>query len=130
MTASQASFPVVAPHWPMRQCGSHKTWISDLLPHTQSIADEICIIKSMVTEAINHDPAITYINTGSQQIGHASLGAWLSYGLGSENENLPAYVVLLSQGSGQEPGAADFCSTLGERLLAEQPPGGLVETRH
>ena len=68
MTVNQASFPVVAPNWPMRRCGKHGTWISDLLPHTQTIADDICIVKSMVTEAINHDPAITFINTGSQQI--------------------------------------------------------------
>ena len=126
MTASQASFPVVAPHWPMRQCGSHKTWISDLLPHTQSIADEICIIKSMVTEAINHDPAITYINTGSQQIGHASLGAWLSYGLGSENENLPAYVVLLSQGSGKNPGQPIFARLWGSGYLPSSHQGVLL----
>ena len=126
MTASQASFPIVAPHWPMRQCGAHKTWISDLLPHTQSIADEICIVKSMVTEAINHDPAITFINTGSQQIGHASLGAWLSYGLGSENENLPAYVVLLSQGSGKNPGQPIFARLWGSGYLPSSHQGVLL----
>jgi len=126
MTASQASFPVVAPHWPMRQCGTHKTWISDLLPHTQSIADEICIVKSMVTEAINHDPAITFINTGSQQIGHASLGSWLSYGLGSENENLPAYVVLLSQGSGKNPGQPIFARLWGSGYLPSSHQGVLL----
>ena len=126
MTARQASFPVVAPHWPMRQCGVHKTWISDLLPHTQSIADEICIVKSMMTEAINHDPAITFINTGSQQIGHASLGAWLSYGLGSENENLPAYVVLLSQGSGKNPGQPIFARLWGSGYLPSSHQGVLL----
>ena len=126
MTANQASFPVTAPHWPMRQCGQHKTWISDLLPHIQSIADDICIVKSMVTEAINHDPAITFINTGSQQIGHASLGAWLSYGLGSENENLPAYVVLLSQGSGKNPGQPIFARLWGSGYLPSSHQGVLL----
>ena len=126
MTVNQASFPVVAPNWPMRRCGKHGTWISDLLPHTQTIADDICIVKSMVTEAINHDPAITFINTGSQQIGHASLGAWLSYGLGSENENLPSYVVLLSQGSGKNPGQPIFARLWGSGYLPSRHQGVLL----
>ena len=126
MTANQATFPVVAPNWPMRQCGKHGTWISDLLPHTQTIADDICIVKSMVTEAINHDPAITFINTGSQQTGHASLGAWLSYGLGSENENLPAYIVLLSQGSGKNPGQPIFARLWGSGYLPSSHQGVLL----
>ena len=126
MTSGQSSFPVVAPRWPMRRCGTHGTWISDLLPHTQTIADDICIIKSMMTEAINHDPAITFINTGSQQIGHASLGAWLSYGLGSENENLPAYVVLLSQGSGKNPGQPIFARLWGSGYLPSRHQGVLL----
>ena len=126
MTAGQDAFPVVAPWWPMRRCGSHGTWISDLLPHIQTIADDICIVKSMFTEAINHDPAITFINTGSQQIGHASLGAWLSYGLGSENENLPAYVVLLSQGSGKNPGQPIFARLWGSGYLPSSHQGVLL----
>lgn len=126
MTARQDSFPVVAPMWPMRRCGRHGTWISDLLPHIQSIADDICIIKSMHTEAINHDPAITFINTGSQQIGHASLGAWLSYGLGSENENLPAYMVLLSQGSGKNPGQPIYARLWGSGYLPSSHQGVLL----
>ncbi len=126
MTAHQDSFPVVAPFWPMRRCGSHGTWISDLLPHIQGIADDICIIKSMYTEAINHDPAITYINTGSQQIGHASLGAWLSYGLGRENDNLPAYMVLLSQGSGKNPGQPIFARLWGSGYLPSSHQGVLL----
>ena len=126
MTAGQDSFPVVAPWWPMRRCGKHGTWISDLLPHTQTIADDICIVKSMYTEAINHDPAITFINTGSQQIGHASLGSWLSYGLGSENENLPAYVVLLSQGSGKNPGQPIFARLWGSGYLPSSHQGVLL----
>jgi hypothetical protein len=123
MTAHQASFPVVGPMWPMRQCGQHGTWISDLLPHTQKIADDITILKSVNTEAINHDPAITFINTGSQQLGHASLGAWLSYGLGSENENLPTYMVLLSQGSGKNPGQPLFSRLWGNGYLPSKHQG-------
>ena len=123
MTASQTEYPVVAPFWGMKQCGQHGTWISDVLPNIQTIADDICIVKSMHTEAINHDPAITYINTGSQQIGHASLGAWLSYGLGSENENLPAYVVLLSQGTGKNPGQPIYSRLWGSGYLPSSHQG-------
>ena len=89
MTSGQAHFPVVAPMWPGRRCGQHGTWISDLLPHMQKIADDICIVKSIYTEAINHDPAITFFNTGNQQPGYASMGAWISYGLGSRTKTCP-----------------------------------------
>ncbi|QDT86155.1 DUF1501 domain-containing protein [Gimesia chilikensis] len=123
MTARQKSFPVVAPFWEMKQCGEHQTWISEQLPHTQTIADDITIVKSVNTEAINHDPAITYINTGSQQIGHASMGAWLSYGLGSENENLPAYMVMLSQGTGKNPGQPLFDRLWGSGYLPPSHQG-------
>lgn len=123
MTAGQSSFPVVAPLWDMRQCGQHGTWISDLLPYTQKIADHIAIVKSVNTEAINHDPAITYINTGSQQIGNASMGAWLSYGLGSENENFPAYLVMLSQGTGKNPGQPLFARLWGNGFLPSSHQG-------
>src|SRR5437764_8589832 len=88
MTSGQKSFPVIAPKFTFAQHGRNGTWISELLPHTARIVDELCIIRSMHTEAINHDPAITYIQTGSQQPGRPSLGAWLSYGLGSEAEDL------------------------------------------
>lgn len=123
MTARQKTFPVVAPFWEMKQCGQHQTWISEQLPHTQTIADDITIIKSVNTEAINHDPAITFINTGSQQIGHASLGSWLSYGLGSENENLPAYMVMLSQGTGKNPGQPLFDRLWGSGYLPPSHQG-------
>jgi hypothetical protein len=126
MTSGQDSYPVVAPWWEMRRCGKHGTWISDLLPHTQTIADEICIVKSMYTEAINHDPAITFINTGSQQIGHASLGAWLSYGLGRSNDNLPAYMVLLSQGSGKNPGQPIYARLWGSGYLPSSHQGVML----
>ncbi|MEZ5301774.1 MAG: DUF1501 domain-containing protein [Verrucomicrobiales bacterium] len=102
MTSGQKSFPCVAPMFEFGQFGKHGTWVNkDLLPHTASIVDDITIVKSMNTEAINHDPAITYINTGTQQPGKPSMGAWLSYGLGSENANMPAYVVMISRGRGQ-----------------------------
>ena len=108
MTSRQAKYPVVAPLKEGRPCGHHGTWISDLLPYTQQIADELCLVKTVHTEAINHDPAITYMNTGNQQPGYASMGAWVSYGLGSENSNLPAFITMVSQGSGKNPGQPIF----------------------
>jgi hypothetical protein len=102
MTSGQKSFPVIAPKFGFHQAGQAGTWISDLLPHTGKVLDDVCLIRSMHTEAINHDPAITYIQTGSQQPGRPSLGAWLSYGLGSEAEDLPAFIVLISHGSGRD----------------------------
>ncbi len=96
MTSSQKSFPVAPSIFKFRQVGKNGTWLSELLPHTGGVADEISLIKSMHTEAINHDPAITFIQTGSQQPGRPSIGAWMSYGLGSENSDLPAYIVLIS----------------------------------
>ena len=98
MTANQESFPIAASHFKFSQHGQGGTWMSELLPHMATVADDICVIKSIHTEAINHDPAITFFQTGSQQAGRPSMGAWLSYGLGSDNENLPAFIVLLSQG--------------------------------
>jgi hypothetical protein len=100
MTSGQRSFPVAPTIFKFAQHGKSGIWLSELLPHTAEVVDEICLIKSMHTEAINHDPAITYIQTGSQQMGRPSIGAWLSYGLGSENQELPAYIVLISQGTG------------------------------
>ncbi|MDA1166472.1 MAG: DUF1501 domain-containing protein, partial [Planctomycetota bacterium] len=102
MTSGQKSFPVVAPMFKFRQHGEHGTWVSEILPKIAGIVDDISIIKSVYTEAINHDPAITLINTGVQQPGKASMGAWVSYGLGSFNQNLPAYIVMISRGPGQK----------------------------
>lgn len=102
MTSGQKSFPCVAPMFKFSKFGEHQTWVNqDLLPHTASIVDKITIVKSMHTEAVNHDPAITFINTGAQQQGKPALGSWLSYGLGSENDNMPAYIVMISRGRGQ-----------------------------
>ena len=99
MTSGQTSFPVVAPMFEFARHGELGTWVSELLPYTAKIVDDLSIIKTVNTEAINHDPAMTFINTGTQQLGRPSLGAWLSYGLGCETEDLPAYVVMISKGS-------------------------------
>ncbi|NRB49872.1 MAG: DUF1501 domain-containing protein [Saprospiraceae bacterium] len=100
MSAGQKRLPVASSPYAFKQHGQSGAWMSELLPHTAGIADELCFIKSMYTEAINHDPAVTFIQTGSQQPGRPSIGSWISYGLGSDNENLPAFCVLLSQGVG------------------------------
>ena len=97
MTANQQSFPLAGAQFSFEQYGQANTWVSELLPHTAQVVDDLCIIKSMHTEAINHDPAVTFFQTGSQQPGRPSMGAWMSYGLGSENENLPGFIVMLSR---------------------------------
>ena len=102
MTSGQKSFPVAAPKFRFAQHGQSGAWFSELLPYTAKITDQLCIVRSMHTEAINHDPAITFMQTGSQQPGRPSMGSWLSYGLGSEAEDLPAFVVMISHGSGAD----------------------------
>ncbi|MBI4905030.1 MAG: DUF1501 domain-containing protein [Acidobacteria bacterium] len=97
MTSGQSSLPVASSVFQFQQHGQSGAWLSELLPHTAKVADELTIIRTMHTEAINHDPAITFIQSGSQQPGRPSMGAWVSYGLGSDNDNLPAFVVLISQ---------------------------------
>ncbi|CAN5920338.1 DUF1501 domain-containing protein [soil metagenome] len=104
MTANQKSFPLVGSFTDFKQYGESRAWISDLFPHTAKVVDDICIIRSMHTEAINHDPALTFLQSGAQQGNRPSMGAWLSYGLGSENQNLPAFTVLLSRGIGNGQG--------------------------
>jgi hypothetical protein len=104
MTANQKSFPLVGSKFGFNQYGNSGTWVSDLFPNIAKITDDICVIKSMHTDAINHDPALTFLQTGSQQGNRPSMGSWLSYGLGSENKNLPAFCVLLSKGSGNGQG--------------------------
>jgi hypothetical protein len=103
MTANQSSFPVAPSVFQFRQYGQSGAWMSELLPHLGQVADDLCIVNSMHTEAINHDPAVTFLQTGHQQPGRPSMGSWLSYGLGSENRDLPAFVVLLSRGSAARP---------------------------
>lgn len=123
MTAGQASFPVVAPPFQFERCGKHGTWVSELLPYTASVVDDLCILKGVHTDAINHDPGITLINTGDQQPGKASLGSWLSYGLGSGNRDLPNYVVMLSQGTGKNPGQPLFSRLWGSGFLPSNHQG-------
>ncbi len=101
MTSGQKSFPIAASMFKFARQGESGTWMSELLPHTAKIADEICVVKSLFTEAINHDPAITFLQTGSIQAGRPSMGAWISYGLGSENRDLPTFVALTSGAGGQ-----------------------------
>jgi hypothetical protein len=104
MTSNQESFPLVGSTFGFAQHGQSGAWVSELFPHMASIVDEMCIVKSMHTEAINHDPALTFFQTGAQQGNRPSMGAWMSYGLGSENANLPAFTVLLSRGRGNGQG--------------------------
>ena len=103
MTATQTSFPVAPSLFRFAQHGKSGAWVSELMPHTAKIVDELCFIKSMNTDAINHDPAITFFQTGFQLAGRPSIGAWLSYGLGSENKDLPAFVVMVSTGISDQP---------------------------
>lgn len=104
MTSGQEKFPLVGSKFDFKQYGNSGAWVSELFPHTAGIADDICFIKTMHTEAINHDPALTFMQTGAQQGNRPSMGAWMSYGLGSENKNLPSYCVLLSRGPGNGQG--------------------------
>jgi hypothetical protein len=104
MTSGQLQFPLAGSKFSFSQYGQYGSWFSELLPHTASIADDLCVLKSLYTEAINHDPALTFFQTGAQVGNRPSMGAWLSYGLGSENKNLPAYCVLLSRGKGNGQG--------------------------
>ena len=103
MSGNQSSLPLVGTPFKFEQHGESGAWFSELLPHTASIADDICIIKSMYTEAINHGPAVTFVQSGSQLPGRPSMGSWLSYGLGSQNDNLPAFVVMVTKDKGGQP---------------------------
>jgi len=107
MTAFQAKFPTAPSIFKFSQYGQSGAWLSELLPHTGKASDDICFIRSMQTDAINHDPAVTFFQTGFQIAGRPSIGAWLSYGLGSESQDLPAFVVMVSQGGGNSQALAD-----------------------
>ena len=102
MSANQAILPVVPPNFNFQRHGKSGTWVSELLPYTAQVVDDLCIINSMFTEQINHDPAITFFQTGHQLAGRPSMGSWLSYGLGSENQNLPAFIVLVSKDASKD----------------------------
>jgi hypothetical protein len=123
MTSGQSTLPVCKSLAEFRQRGQSGQWISDLLPYTSKVADHLAVIRSMHTEAINHDPGITFINTGSQFPGMPSMGSWVSYGLGSINQNMPAYVVLVSQGTGKNPGQPIFSRLWGSGFLPSNHQG-------
>ena len=91
MTAGQSSFPISRSKFKFRQYGESRAWVSEVLPHTARMADDLCFVKSMHTEAINHDPGVTFFQTGHQQPGRPSMGAWLGYGFGTANKNLPTF---------------------------------------
>ena len=123
MTAGQDSFPVAASIFKFRRRGQSGAWLSELLPHTAGIVDDIALIRTMQTDAINHDPAITFINSGFQQPGRPSMGAWVSYGLGTENRDLPAFVVLVSQGSNKNAAQGIFSRLWGPGFLPSRYQG-------
>ena len=103
MTAGQTSFPLAGSLFSFKKHGQSGAWMSELLPYQAKIADELCFVHSMYTEAINHDPAATFIQTGSQFPGRPAMGSWIDYGLGSDNKNLPAFIVLITKGKGGQP---------------------------
>jgi hypothetical protein len=103
MSGNQSTLPMVGSPFPFARHGQAGAWVSSLFPHTARIVDQLCIVRSLHTEAINHDPAITFCQTGAQLAGRPSIGAWLSYGLGNESSELPAYCVLVTQGKGDQP---------------------------
>jgi uncharacterized protein (DUF1501 family) len=123
MTSGQKRFPIAPSTFQFKQHGQHGAWISELLPHTAGVIDDLAVIKTINTEAINHDPAITYIQTGSQLPGRPSTGAWLSYGLGSMNANLPAFVVLHSTVNGGFGGQALYARLWGSGWLSTRHQG-------
>ncbi|UUO05617.1 DUF1501 domain-containing protein [Blastopirellula sp. J2-11] len=124
MTADQTTFPLTPSKFPFAQYGESGAWLSSVVPHMAKIADDVCFIHSLHTEAINHDPAMTLLQTGTQQPGRPSLGSWVSYGLGSENVDLPAFVVLISRGSslGNQQPLAD--KLWGSAFLPAEQQGG------
>lgn len=123
MTSGQARFPIAPSIFKFNQHGQNGAWVSELLPHTADMVDDLAVIKTVNTEAINHDPAITYIQTGSQLPGRPSTGAWLSYGLGSLNQNLPTFVVLHSTVNGGFGGQALYARLWGAGFLSTRHQG-------
>jgi len=129
MTSGQARFPIAPSKYKFQQYGNNGAWVSELLPHTAKMVDDIAIIKSLYTEAINHDPAITYICTGHQLPGRASLGAWLSYGLGTLNQNLPAFVVLTATWTGRKEAQALYNRLWGSGFLPSKHQGVALRSK-
>jgi hypothetical protein len=128
MTSGQKSLPVASSLFRFAQHGESGAWISELLPQTASIADEICIVRTLHTEAINHDPAVTYLQTGHQQPGRPSFGAWLSYGLGNASRDLPAFVVMVSRGSAARPADPLYARLWGSGFLPSSHQGVSLRT--
>lgn len=118
MSAGQSAIPMAASVFDFQQHGKSGAWVSELMPYTAKVVDDLCFIKSMHTEAINHDPAITFFQSGNQIAGRPSIGAWMSYGLGSLNDNLPTFIVLVSKNAGGQP------------LYARLWGNGFLPTRH
>lgn len=123
MTSGQKMLPVAPSIFKFAQHGQSGAWLSELLPHTAKVADDLCIIKSMHTEAINHDPAITFFQTGHQLAGRPSIGSWMSYGLGSSNKDLPTYVVLTSRGTGRPNDQPLYDRLWGSGFISTQHAG-------
>lgn len=123
MTSGQAAFPVTSSLFQFRRRGASGAWVSELLPETAKQVDDLCIVRSLHTEAINHDPAVTLMQTGHQLPGRPSFGAWTSYGLGSENDNLPTFVVLLSHGSAARPADPLYARLWGAGFLPSSHQG-------
>lgn len=123
MTSNQAKFPVASSMFKFAQHGQCGAWVSELLPYTASVVDDLTFIRTVNTEAINHDPAMTFIQTGSQQPGRPSLGSWLSYGLGSMNDDLPAFVVMMSRTDPVRPAQALFDRLWGPGFLPSEHQG-------
>jgi hypothetical protein len=123
MTSGQSRFPIAPSKYKFQQYGQSGAWVSELLPHTAKMVDDLAIIKTMHTEAINHDPAITYICTGHELPGRASLGSWLSYGLGTLNQNLPAFVVMTASWTGRQEAQAIYNRLWGAGFLPSKHQG-------
>ncbi len=116
MTAGQSRFPIAPSHWAFKQYGQTGTWVSDLLPYTAQMVDDLTIIKSTNTDAINHEPAIMLMNTGNMNAGKPCLGSWLAYGLGSMNDNLPTFIVLQTKTNPEGKQSAGFVAVVEQRL--------------
>ncbi len=129
MTSGQKRFPVAPSIYKFKQHGRCGAWVSELLPHTATVVDDLAIVRSVCTDAINHDPAITCIQTGSQVPGRPSLGAWVSYGLGSVNRNLPAFVVFNAMGPGQRDAQALFNRLWGAGFLPSRHQGVMLRSQ-
>jgi hypothetical protein len=123
MTAKQSTLPVAPSPFRFAQHGKHGAWVSELLPKTAGAVDDLCIVRSVHSEAINHDPAITYLQTGHQQPGRPSFGSWVSYGLGAENRDLPSFVVMISRGTAVSPADPLYARLWGSGFLPSSHQG-------